>query len=276
MAEIVGAIGVPHNPFTALALARGDGGMEESRRLYGELASHLRAMEPDTIVIVTTDHYNLFFEVSVPIFSIGIAERAQGPCDYPMLPAMDVAIDGELAREIQFSVVADEFDVGATREPELDHTITAPLGSMLGAVEVPLVPLWVSGSMRPLPTARRCFALGGAIRRAIERSALDRRVAVVGSGAFSFEVGGPRMSEDSHVGVPDVRWALRVTELLRAGEFERVVAETTPAQLEAAGNASGEILDWLVMLGTIDPAPAAFIEAQPAEGHAFAAWRTGA
>jgi protocatechuate 4,5-dioxygenase beta chain len=275
MAEIVGAIGVPHNPFTALALARGeDAG--QARRLYDALGDELRAMAPDTIVIVTTDHYNLFFEVSVPIFSIGVAERAQGPCDYPMLPQVDVAIDAELAREIQFAVVAEEFDVGATREPELDHTITAPLGSMLGAVEIPLVPLWVSGSMRPLPTARRCFALGAAIRRAIERSTLTRRVAVVGSGAFSFEVGGPRMSEESHVGVPDVAWALRVTELLGAGEFERVVAETTPGQLDAAGNASGEILDWLVMLGTIDPHPAAFIEAEPHEGHAFAAWRAGA
>ena len=50
------------------------------------------------------------------------------------------------------------------------------------------------------------------------------------------------------------------------------VAETTPAQLRAAGNAGGEILNWLVMLGTIDARPASFIEAQLDEGHAFAAW----
>ena len=273
MAEIVGALGVPHNPFVALALARGDESAGEARRLYGALASELRAMNPDTIVIVTTDHYNLFFEVSVPIFAIGIAERAAGPCDYPQLPRVDVALDAQLAREIQASVVAEDFDVGASREPELDHTITAPLCSMLGTVEVALVPLYVSGSMHPLPTARRCFALGRAVRRAIERSPLARRVVVVGSGAFSFEVGGPRMSEDSHVGVPDTAWALHVTELLAAGEFDRVVAEATPAQLEAAGNASGELLDWLVMLGTFDARPPVFIEAQPAEGHAFAAWR---
>ena len=174
------------------------------------------------------------------------------------------------------SVVGEDFDVGASREFELDHTITAPLCSMLGAVEVPLVPLYVSGSMHPLPSARRCYALGRAVRRAIERSALARRVVVVGSGAFSFEVGGPRMSEDSHVGVPDAAWAVHVTELLAAGDFERVVAEATPAQLEAAGNASGELLDWLVMLGTFDARPPVFIEAQPAEGHAFAAWRLAA
>jgi aromatic ring-opening dioxygenase catalytic subunit (LigB family) len=273
MAEIVGALGVPHNPFTALALARGDEAAGEARRLYGALASELRAMAPDTIMIVTTDHYNLFFELSVPIFSIGVAERAAGPCDYPQLPRVDVALDAALAREIQAGVVAQEFDVGASRELELDHTITAPLGAMLGEVEVPLVPLYVSGSMHPLPTARRCFALGRAVRRTIERSALTRRVAIVASGAFSFEVGGPRMSEDSHVGVPDPAWAVHVTELLAAGEFARVVTEATPEQLDAAGNASGELLDWLVMLGTFDARAPVFIEAQPQEGHAFAAWR---
>ena len=146
---------------------------------------------------------------------------------------------------------------------------------MIPAMDVPLVPIYVSGSMPPLPSARRCIALGAAIRRAVERSTLKRRVVVVASGAFSFEVGGPLMSEDSHVGVPDPGWALRATELLAAGDRERLVAETTPAQLALAGNASGEILDWMVMLGTFDAHPPAFIEAQIEEGHAFAAWRSG-
>lgn len=273
MAEIVGALGVPHNPFTALALARGEEAAADARRLYGALAAELRAMAPDTIVIVTSDHYNLFFELSVPIFSIAVAERAAGPCDYPQLPRVDAALDAELAREIQAALVAQEFDVGATRELELDHTITAPLGAMLGEVNVPLIALYVSGSMHPLPSARRCFALGHALGRAIEDSPLERRVVVIASGAFSFEVGGPLMSEDSHVGVPDVEWALRVTDLLGSGEFERVVEEATPAQLAAAGNASGELLDWLVMLGAFRACRPVFIEAQPQEGHAFAAWR---
>ena len=95
---------------------------------------------------------------------------------------------------------------------------------------------------------------------------------VVASGAFSFEVGGPRISEDSHVGVPAPEWALHVTELLANGRLDQLVEETTAEQLAAAGNAAGEILNWIAMLGTFDARPAAFIEAQPQEGHAFAAW----
>jgi protocatechuate 4,5-dioxygenase beta chain len=274
VAEIVGAVGVPHNPFTALMIHQRAPAAAESARLYGAVAAQLEAMAPDTVLVVTTDHYNLFFELCVPIFAIGVAEHARGPCDYPQLPQYDVALDPVLAREIQARVVADGFDVGASQELELDHTITAPLGVMIPGLDVRLVPLYVSASMQPIPPARRCLALGAAIRRALEQSALERRVAVVASGVFSFEVGGPLMSEDSHVGVPDPGWARRATELLAAGAIEQLVAETTPAQLIAAGNASGEILDWIVMLGTLDDGHApVLIEAQLAEGHAFAVWR---
>jgi protocatechuate 4,5-dioxygenase beta chain len=272
MAEIVGALGIPHNPFTALAISRGEQAAEESRLLYEQLAGALEQMRADTLVVFTTDHYNLFFELSVPIFAIGVAEASSGPSDYRMLPQFEVAIDGELAAEIQTAVVADGFDLGRSQEFELDHTILAPLGVIAPRMDVAIVPIWVSASMRPIPTAERCHALGAAVARAIASSGLDRRVAVAGSGAFSFEVGGPRMSEDSHVGVPAPDWAIRVSELLAAGDVAQIVAETTPEQLAAAGNASGEILNWIAMLGSFEARPASFVQAQRAEGHAYAAW----
>jgi aromatic ring-opening dioxygenase catalytic subunit (LigB family) len=274
VAEIVGALGIPHNPFTALAIARGEESVEESRQLYATLAEHLRAMAPDTLIIFTTDHYNLFFELSVPIFAIGVAESSTGPSDYPMLPRYaDVAIDAELAGELQGALVAAGFDVGRSQEFALDHTILAPLGVMVPQMDVALVPFWISSSMQPIPSAARCHALGAALARALRASALERRVVVAASGAFSFEVGGPRMSETSHVGVPAPEWAMRVTELLAAGDVASVVAETTPQQLEAAGNAAGEILDWIAMLGAVEERPATWIAAQRDEGHAYAAWR---
>jgi len=82
-------------------------------------------------------------------------------------------------------------------------------------MDVQIVPIWISSSMRPIQ--RRSAATHSARRsgRAIEASGLQRRVAVAASGAFSFEVGGPRMSEESHVGVPAPDWAVRVSETAR-------------------------------------------------------------
>lgn len=272
MGEIVGAAGVPHNPFFPLTVAAGGPGADEIRRLYGEVSRHLRAARPDVIVVFTTDHYNLFFDVSVPIFSVGVTPSAPGPCDYPQLPRVDVPVDAELAAEIQTHLVHADFDVGRSREFELDHTIVAPLSLLLPSFDVPIVPVFLSTSMRPIPSARRCRALGAAVGEAIARSALPRRAALLASGAFSFEVGGPRISEDSHVGVPAPEWVDRVLELVGAARIDELVAETTPGQLERAGNASGELLDWIAMLGAFPPCPPGFLEAQPAEGHAFAAW----
>jgi aromatic ring-opening dioxygenase catalytic subunit (LigB family) len=273
MAAIVGALGLPHNPFTALTIACGPDGVEESRRHYATLAEQLEAMRPDTVIVFTVDHYALFFEVCVPIFAIGVAESTSGPRDYRMLPQHEVAVDRELAEELQSALVAAEFDVARSQEFEVDHTILAPLGVIAPRMQHAIVPFWLSTSMPPVPSARRCHALGEALRRAIEASPLERRVVIAASGAFSFEVGGPRMSEESHVGVPAPDWGIRVTELLAAGDIAQLVSETTSEQLAAAGNASGEILNWITMLGAFDPVPASFIEAQRAEGHAYAAWQ---
>ena len=81
-----------------------------------------------------------------------------------------------------------------------------------------------------------------------------------------------RIDEDSHVGVPDPQWLEHVVQRLRDAQLDELVAETTPEQLERAGNASGEILNWIVALGAFAPAPPQFIELQREQGHAFAAW----
>jgi protocatechuate 4,5-dioxygenase beta chain len=275
MAELVFAGGVAHNPFFPLIVRDHGPGADDIVRLYGEIAQRLHATRPDTIVVFTTDHYNAFFEISVPIFTIGTGERAPGPSDYEQLEHFDIPLDAELARDLQTRLVAAEFDVGSSQEIALDHTIAAPLSMMIPGMDIPLVPFFISSSMRPIPSAHRCYALGMAIRNAIEASENDRRVALIASGGFSFEVGGPRISEDAHVGVPAPDWAAHVTELLQAGEIDALVAEATPEQLVDAGNAAGEILNWITVVSAAGSIAPDFIELQPEHGHAFAAWRIG-
>jgi protocatechuate 4,5-dioxygenase beta chain len=103
-------------------------------------------------------------------------------------------------------------------------------------------------------------------------AAPDSRVAVIASGSFSLEIGGPRISEDSHTGVPDPAWVERVLELLRAADVATLVSEATDERLWRAGNAGGELLDWIAMLGMFDPRPPDFLDVQPQFGHAYVAW----
>jgi hypothetical protein len=96
----------------------------------------------------------------------------------------------------------------------------------------------------------------------------------VASGGISFDVGGWLIADDSHVGVPDKEWVDRVAELLARAAIDELVAETTPQQLALAGNASGEILNWITMLGMIDPVAPVSLDVQRDEGNVFAAWLT--
>jgi aromatic ring-opening dioxygenase catalytic subunit (LigB family) len=272
VAEIVAAFGVPHNPHFPTLVEADAPLAPELRALYGALARELAAAAADTVVYITSDHYNIFFETCIPIFSIGVAESARGASDYPSLPARELSIDAGLAREVHREVVEAGFDVGLSQEFEFDHTVIAPMWFLAPAEAAPLLPVFVNGLIPPLPSAKRCFAFGAAMRAALERSSSTKRVAVVASGSFSLEIGGPRISQHSHTGVPAPEWHERVLELLREGRVEQLVEEATREQLAHAGNAGGELLDWITMLAMIDPAAPAFLESQPQFGHAFAAW----
>jgi aromatic ring-opening dioxygenase catalytic subunit (LigB family) len=263
---------VPHNPhFPIIAEQDTDLGREVTY-MYGQVADRMQACAADSVVFFTSDHYNIFFDTCVPIFSIGVADSTRGPSDYPDLPKYDLRLDPVLARHLQSQVVAAHFDVGMSQEFAVDHTVISPLHFLTPGLTVPVVPIFVSGFMRPLPTAQRCFEFGRALRRAIEEFPGDRRVAVVASGSISLEIGGPRIFEDHHTGVPDPQWLDRVVDLLAEGEFGKLVAHATDSQLARAGNAGGEILDWITMLGMTDPAPPEYLDVQPRFGHAFAAW----
>lgn len=272
MAEIVGAVAVPHTPHFPLAAERDDDLGRELRRLYGAVAERVRQLRPDVIVFVTADHYNNFFVESIPIFSIGVGEQAVGPVDYD-LPRREILIDSGLARALQAQLVDGGFDVGQSQEFRPDHPFTIALNFVVADTSVPIVPVFVSTFLRPIPSAGRCYALGRAIRAALQGQPGAQRVMVLATGSFSLEIGGPRMSATSHTGVPAPDWMERIMHCLRAAEWDALVAEATDEQLAEAGNAGGETLLWVTMLGVLgEPAAPVFLEAQPEWGHAYGAW----
>ena len=191
------AFGVPHNPHFPSWIAQGINGADEITRLYGAIAERLERARPDVIVYFTSDHYNVFWE-TLPIFAIAIPESAQGASDYPEL-SREVSIDAPLARQIQSDLVHGGFDVAMVQSLELDHTIVAPLQLMDPVTAaVPLVPVFVNGFIRPLPTAERCRAFGRAIAGAIAGGA----PAAAGSGHRQRELlAGDRRSSDQR-GLP--------------------------------------------------------------------------
>jgi len=272
MAEIVAAYGVPHTPAFPALVAR-EGPECETARLYAEIAKRLRAAAPDVLVIYTDDHFNTFFLDNFPTFAIGIAEETSGPNDQTPMPSYRVAVQASLATHLRANGIGDGFDLSLVQDFAVDHATMVPLHFLTPEMDVPIVPIFVNGLAPPLPSSQRCYALGKSVAAAIGSWPEDRRVAVIGSGSFSLEIGGPRIPPGERAGTPDPEWGKRVQDHLEHGRVDELVAEATTARLARAGNIAGEILNWIAMLGVVDGRKPVFIAPQVSQGHAYAAWR---
>ncbi|HEY7663188.1 MAG TPA: extradiol ring-cleavage dioxygenase [Xanthobacteraceae bacterium] len=272
MAEIVAAFGVPHTPnFPALVAKQGPDC--RTATLYAEIARHLQAARPDVLLIYTDDHFNTFFLDNFPIFAIGIAEETSGPNDQTAMPSYRVAVQGSLARHLRARSIAAGFDLSLAQDFALDHSIMVPLHFLTPEMTIPIVPFFINGLAPPLPSSQRCYALGQLVSAAVADWPQDQRVAVIGSGSFSLEIGGPRIPPGERAGTPDPGWAERVQEHLEHARVGELVAEATPARMAQAGNIGGELLNWIAMLGAVGSRKPVFIAPETEHGHAYAAWR---
>ena len=272
MAAIVGALGVPHTPFFP-ALVEREGPQCETARFFAAATAELEAMRPDLIVMYDTDHLNTFFLDNLPIFAVGVTERFKGPNDEPRdVPDYTIKSVPDFAAHLRRLGIKAGFDLALLQEFTVDHSVVVPLHFMTPTMRVPVIPIFVSGHVPPLPSAKRCYDLGVAIKRAIESWPEGLRVVVIGSGSFSLEVFGPRIAPGKSDGVPDPDWAKRVCTLLEQGAIPTLLNEATQDQMLRAGNVGGELLDWIAMLGAVGERRPKFVTPQMEQGHAYAAW----
>jgi aromatic ring-opening dioxygenase catalytic subunit (LigB family) len=272
VATIVGALGVPHTPFFP-ALVEREGPGCETARYFAAVTQELEAMRPDLIVMYDTDHLNTFFLDNLPIFAMGVTEAFKGPNDEPRaVPIYTIRSRPDVAAHLRRSAIAAGFDLALTQEFTVDHSVVVPLHFMTPHMRIPVIPVFVSGHVPPLPSARRCYELGRTLAHAVGQWPEPLRVAVIGSGSFSLEVFGPRIAPGKSDGVPDPDWARRVCALIGEGAVDTLLAEATEPQLLKAGNVGGELLDWIAMLGAVGARRPKFVTPQMEQGHAYAAW----
>jgi gallate dioxygenase len=272
VAEIVGALGVPHTPYFP-ALVEREGPTCDTARFFASLTQELEAMRPDLLVMYDTDHLNTFFFDNLPIFAIGVTPAFKGPNDEPRaVPLYTIKSRPDVASHVRRVGIEAGFDLSLAQEFTVDHSVVVPLHFMTPRMHVPVIPIFVSGHVPPLPSARRCFDLGTMVTHAIKNFPDALRVAILGSGSFSLEVFGPRIAPGKSDGVPDPDWARRAYALIDEGQYDTLIAETTPQQLHKAGNVGGEILNWIAMLASVNGRRPKFIAPQMEQGHAYAAW----
>jgi protocatechuate 4,5-dioxygenase, beta chain len=252
MAKIVAGIACSHVPAIGVAMDRGTTQTpywEPLFRGYGPAREYLDKLAPDVAVIVYNDHASAFSLEIIPTFLIGVAEQFPiadegfGPRPVPVVQGHP-----RLAWHLAESLILDEFDMTIANEMSVDHGLTVPLSVTCGqpaAWPFKVVPLCVNVVQYPPPTGARCYKLGQAIRRAVERYPEELRVVVYGTGGMSHQLQGER------AGFINRKFDVDFLDGLTRDPLALTRISHTEYMREA-GSEGIEMVMWHVMRGALD------------------------
>lgn len=255
MARVSASVYCSHTPAIGAALDLGKATQPYWQPVFAGFEpskAWLRAHTPDAIVLVYNDHATSFSLDMVPTFAIGCAERF-APADEGWGPRPVPAVTGhpELAAHIAQSVIQDDFDLTIANKIDVDHGLTVPLSLMCGQPQAwpcPIIPFAVNVVLYPVPSGRRCYMLGKAIRKAIESFDRDLDVQVWGTGGMSHQLQGPR------AGLINKEWDQAFLDRLIA-DPEGLAGVPHIEYVREAGSEGIELVMWLIARGAMSDRP---------------------
>ena len=203
MARITASVYTSHVPAIGAALDLGKTTEPYWQPLfqgYDYSKQWMKDNTPDVIFLVFNDHATAFSLEMIPTFAIGTAAEYT-PADegWGPRPVPKVIGHPELASHIAQSVIQQDFDLTIVNKMDVDHGLTVPLSLMCGqrdptrdAWPCPVIPFAVNVVQYPVPSGKRCYNLGRAIRKAVESYDEDLKVHIWGTGGMSHQLQGPR------------------------------------------------------------------------------------
>jgi protocatechuate 4,5-dioxygenase beta chain len=251
MARITAGLATSHIPAVGAAIDLGKTSEEYWKPVfagYEWTKAWEREQRPDVVILVYNDHASAFDMKIIPTFAIGCAEEFK-PADEGWGPRPVPVVKGhpDLAWHIAQSLILDEFDMTIINEMAVDHGLTVPLSLVLGqpqAWPTRVIPIAVNVVTYPPPTGNRCWALGEAIRRAVEGFDEDFNVQIWGTGGMSHQLQGPR------AGLINAEWDNRFLDRL-AGDSDELRHIPHIEYLRETGSEGIEMVMWLIMRGAL-------------------------
>ncbi|MGE3709051.1 MAG: class III extradiol dioxygenase family protein [Hyphomicrobiaceae bacterium] len=251
MIEIIGGIGTTHVPAIGKAIADGrqnDPYWKPFFDGFGCVHAWLAAHKPDTAIVFSNDHGLNFFLDKLPTFAVGAASEYHSEDEGWGIPVSQPAAgDPDLSWHLINGLVDDEFDITMCQQMLIDHAITIPLSLMWPGRKpwpIRIVPVSINTVQHPLPSPRRCLALGRSIGPALQSFQGNRRVVVIGTGGLSHQLDGERagfinkefdqLSMDKIVSDPDALTEYSIEDMVRL-----------------AGAQGVELLNWIAMRGVL-------------------------
>jgi len=253
MAQIVGGIFTSHVPAIGGAIARGlqqDPYWKPFFDGFDPVHRWLDQTRPDVAVLFYNDHGLNFFLDKMPTFAVGAAAHYHNADEGWGLPVMKPYCGNEaLSWHIIEHLVASEFDITMCQDMRIDHAATIPLALAWPGADnrpVKIVPIAINTVQHPLPSPKRCLALGHAVHDALRHWPGDERIVVLGTGGLSHQLDGER------AGFINRDYDQFCLDQLGPAP-ERLAEQSAVDIIELAGSQGVEILNWIAARGALGP-----------------------
>src|SRR5688572_32812893 len=261
MGEIVAAIGTCHTPYMFTRPPDEDPNqLEQAGAAMQELGKVLDETKPDVILFFGADHVETFSVSCVPSFAIVAGDRAIAKFAGR---EHNLPIHREMAEDILNKLVVEhDFDIAYSEDAELGHAFSVPFEYVIGKRDIPVIPFFTNVYVPPLPTPRRCEALGKALAEIIKGR--KEKVAIIASGGMSHFPG------TSKYHYPEFDFDRWLVSQMEAGNTDALL-NMTGTQLDEVGNT--EMLNWAVMFGAIGAQAGELLDYIPTWHHGLAMMR---
>ena len=251
MTELIGGYFTSHVPAIGGAIAKGMqnepywkpffDGFPPIRKWLGE-------KKPDVAIVFYNDHGLNFFLDKMPTFAVGAAHEYRNADEGWGLPVYkSFRGDPALSWHIIQTLVALEFDVTTCQEMLVDHAMSIPFELAWPDVAewpVRIVPIAINTVQHPLPSAKRCLALGRAVNKALTSWESNDRIVVIGTGGLSHQLDGPR------AGFINREYDRFCLDNLAANP-DALTKDSILRIVELAGTQGVEILNWIAARGAL-------------------------
>ena len=254
MAQLIGGLATSHIPAIGGAIAKGlqnDPYWKPFFDGFPPIHDWLGKVKPDVLVVFYNDHGLNFFLDKMPTFAVGAAAEYRNADEGWGLPLYKPFQGApELSWHIIETLVDHEFDITTCQEMLVDHALTIPFELAWpdsARWPVKLVPISINTVQHPLPSAKRCLALGRAVHEALKSWGGDERVVIIGTGGLSHQLDGQR------AGFINKEYDRFCLDKL-VNEPEALTRDSIPEIVRLAGTQGVEILNWIAARGALGPA----------------------
>jgi protocatechuate 4,5-dioxygenase beta chain len=252
MAKITAGVATSHVPAIGAAIDNGKTTEPYWQPLfagYDFAKQWIKQKKPDVVILVYNDHASAFDMNIIPTFALGCAPSF-APADEGWGPRPVPTVVGypELAAHIAQSVIQQDFDLTIVNKMDVDHGLTVPLSLMFGQPDswpCKVIPLAVNVVMYPAPSGKRCYALGKAIRNAVDSFDEDVNVQIWGTGGMSHQLQGPR------AGLINKEFDNNFLDHI-INAAEKLAEMSHFDYMNQAGSEGVELVMWLIMRGALN------------------------